>query len=657
MVVAHLTLFGKFELRLADGKLLDLPGQKDRAVLAILALSRGAALSRDKLTGLLWGDRGDVQARDSLKHALKHIRHVLGDALAGEAKEGLIIADRNEVRLAPDCIDVDAITFEHLIRKGTPEALEQASRLCGGEFLDGIAVRDAGFEAWLLAERQRLRRLQEHGLTKLLAPALDTEIRECAARSLLELDPTREAAARVLMQIHVERGEGAQALRLFEALRERLQGDLGAKPEQETLETYESIRAGRLRTPGSLSMPLENPSRETQATSVPDLLGKPSIAVLPFENMSGDPEQNYFADGIAEDIITDLSRLGRLFVIARNSSFTYRNRVVDAKTIGQELGVRYILEGSVRKVANRVRITGQLIDTATGTHLWAQRFDGDLENVFALQDEVTAKIVEELLGRLTMPPPRARPKNMDAYELCVRVRSLVELSSQDSREGMLMVQRAVTLDPDYAEAHALLAHCHWMAWMHWGQPMVPHRELAMTTAKKAIALDPNDACCRWILGNILACERQWKESEKEFATALMLDPNNADTWACLSDMSVLAGQAARGLEQIRKAFRFNPYPPNWYFCLLGQAQYAARDYVTAVETLRREETYRTGSRRFLAASLAQLGQLDEAQREAELYLVNNPYFTISHWVSSQPIRDEATRDHFVEGFRKASLPD
>src|SRR5262245_20264399 len=140
MAVAHLTLFGRFELRLTDGRLLDLPGQKDRAVLAILALSRGATLSRDKLTGLLWGDRGDVQARDSLKHALKHIRQVLGDPVSVEAGEGLIIADRNEVRLAPDCIDVDVIAFEHLIRKGTPEALEQASRLCAGEFLDGIAV-------------------------------------------------------------------------------------------------------------------------------------------------------------------------------------------------------------------------------------------------------------------------------------------------------------------------------------------------------------------------------------------------------------------------------------------------------------------------------------------------------------------------------------
>jgi DNA-binding SARP family transcriptional activator len=143
MAVAHLTLFGRFDIRLADGRVLDLPGQKDRALLAILALSRGAALSRDKLTGLLWGDRGDAQARDSLKHALKHIRQLLSDAVTDESGEG-IVADRNEVRLAPDCINVDVIAFEDLIRRGTSEALEQASRLCAGEFLEDISVRDSG---------------------------------------------------------------------------------------------------------------------------------------------------------------------------------------------------------------------------------------------------------------------------------------------------------------------------------------------------------------------------------------------------------------------------------------------------------------------------------------------------------------------------------
>jgi TolB-like protein len=417
------------------------------------------------------------------------------------------------------------------------------------------------------------------------------------------------------MQIHVERGESAQALRLFETLRERLQIDLGVKPEQETLEINEAIRSGGLRASGSGSTLRSRPELTAHEAERPDLLGKPSIAVLPFENMSVDPEQSYFADGIAEDIITDLSRVGRLFVIARNSSFAYRGRAIDVKAIGQELGVRYIVEGSVRKAANRVRITGQLIDTATGAHLWAARFDGEIENVFSLQDEVTAKIVEALLGRLTMPLPRARPKNMEAYELCIRTRNVLELSSQAAREGMLMLQRAVMLDPDYAEAHAWLAHTHWLSWMHWGQPMVPHRQLALDTAEKAVVLDPNDACCRWILANILACERRWEDSDRELSIALNLDPNHADAWALLSDLSVLSGRIDEGLNQILKAFRFNPYPPNWYFLLLGQAQYAAREYALAIETLRREETYRTSSRRFLAANLAQLGQLDEARRE------------------------------------------
>ena len=289
VAVAHLTLFGQFELRAINGRLLDLSGQKDRALLAMLALSRGTALSRDRLTGLLWGDRADVQARDSLKHAVKHIRQALSD-VAGEVREDLIIADRNEVRLTPHCISVDVIAFEDLVKKGTPESLERASRLSRGEFLDGIAVRDSGFEAWLLAERRRLRRLQEQALTRnFMTPALDMEVREWAAAALLELDPTREAAARVLMQIHVERGESAQALRLFEVLRERLQVDLGAKPEKETLDTYEGIRSGKLRATGAHPMPLANAS--TQAAHIPDVLGKPSIAVLPFENMSGDPEQ------------------------------------------------------------------------------------------------------------------------------------------------------------------------------------------------------------------------------------------------------------------------------------------------------------------------------------------------------------------------------
>ena len=178
----------------------------------------------------------------------------------------------------------------------------------------------------------------------------------------------------------------------------------------------------------------------------------------------------------------------------------------------------------------------------------------------------------------------------------------------------------------------------------------------MELAEKAVALDPNDAFCRYVLGTILAYERRWQESDAEFATALELDPNHADTWAALSDMSVLSGRIADGLEQIQKAFRLNPYPPSWYFLHLGQAQYAARDYEAAVETLRREETYRTNSRRFLAASLAQLGRLDEARREVEMFLVTHPYFTISHWIASQPLRDAAYARPLCRGIPQGRPP-
>jgi TolB-like protein len=384
---------------------------------------------------------------------------------------------------------------------------------------------------------------------------------------------------------------------------------------------------------------------------------KPSIAVLPFVNLGNDPEQEAFADGLTEDLITDLSRAPGLFVIARNSTFAYKGKAMDVRAIAEELGVRYLLEGSARRAAGRVRINAQLVDAVSGEHLWAERFDRGLDDIFAVQDGATAKIGEALLGRLRAPPARNRPTNLEAYDLCVRARKLIDDSPQSAREAHLMLTRALALDPDYAEAYRWLAMNHWMGWVHWGEPVEPNRRIALELARKAVAIDPNDAGCHWVLGNLLAYERDFEEADAEFARAFELDPNEADAWATLSDITTLAGRVAEGLEQIRKAFRLNPFPASWYYLTLGQAQYAARDYEAAVETLRRDETYRTSSRRFLAASLAQLGRLDEARAEVELFLVGNPHFTTRHWVWTEPFRDTAMLEHFVDGFRKAGLPD
>jgi TolB-like protein len=387
------------------------------------------------------------------------------------------------------------------------------------------------------------------------------------------------------------------------------------------------------------------------------LPAEPSIAVLPFTNMISDPEQEAFVDGLTEDLITDLSRTRGLFVIASHSAFAYKGRHVDVRRIARELGVRYILEGSVRRAAGQVRINAQLIDAVGGNHLWAERFDRGMEDIFAVQDEVSGQIVEALAGRLTAPPPRNRPSNLEAYDLCLRARALSQHTALAAKEANLLLDRALELDPDYAEAHRLLALNLWLGWEFWGEAIDPTRARAVEEAERAVALDPNDAANRWALGIILGHERRWAESDAEFDTALKLDPNLADAWAMRADLATLGSRPAEAISFVRKALRLNPHPPGWYYWQLGQAQYAAQDYEAAVQTFRRPETHRTTSRRLLAASLAKLGHLDEARREADLFMMSSPHFTIRHWSASQPFRDEDLRRHFEEGYRLAGLPE
>jgi TolB-like protein/cytochrome c-type biogenesis protein CcmH/NrfG len=396
------------------------------------------------------------------------------------------------------------------------------------------------------------------------------------------------------------------------------------------------------------------PSRP--ALPLPD---KPSIVVLPFVNISADPEQAYFVDGLTEDLITDLSKVPDLFVIARNSSFAYRNRSIEVRQIARELGVKCVLEGSARRAEARVRINVQLIDAATGGHIWADRFDRDLADIFAVQDEVIGRIVEALASRLTVAdrPERYRPANLEAYDLCLLGRAQWAHSVEAGVEACSLFERAIALDPNYAEAYRWLAAGQAIGWLHMNRPMVPFRQRAIESAKKAVALDPGDSGARWVLAFVLLYERQWEESTKEFEISLRMNPNDADAWAIFADLKVMEGRGAEAVACVERALRLNPHPPNTYFWDLGQAQYAAGQYEAAVKTLRNEATYRTGSRRFLAAALAQLGRLDEAREEARLFLVRNPHFRIGYWVETQPFRDLAMRDRFVEGYRKAGLPE
>jgi TolB-like protein len=251
---------------------------------------------------------------------------------------------------------------------------------------------------------------------------------------------------------------------------------------------------------------------------------KPSIVVLPFANMSADAEQSYFVDGLTEDLITDLSKVPQLFVIARNSSFAYKGRSIDTRQIARELGVKYVLEGSARRVADRVRINAQLIDAAAGGHIWADRFDRDLADIFAAQDEVIARIVEALVGNLTAAglKERYRPASLEAYDLCQRGRAEWVHSTEAGVEAIPLFERAVELDPTYAEAYRWLAISQNHAWANLGRPMEPFRQMSMVTAKRAVELDPNDPGTHWVLAYVLLWERRWDEAAKEFEISLRL---------------------------------------------------------------------------------------------------------------------------------------
>jgi TolB-like protein/class 3 adenylate cyclase len=429
------------------------------------------------------------------------------------------------------------------------------------------------------------------------------------------------------------------------ALQFDLRGDERLKNFADPVPVY------RLHVPGERQIRSRN-------GQMPLLPTKPSIAVLPFTAMAADPQQESFADGLSEDLITDLSRVPGLFVIARNSTFAYKGKPLDVRQIARDLGVRYLLEGGARRAGGRVRISAQLIDAIDGGHLWADRFDRSLDDIFAVQDEVTRKIVEALIGHLTGPPPRQRPSNLQAYDLCVRARLLIMISPgslEAIRESNVLLRQAIDLDPSYAEAHRWLAFNLWASWAHGAEPMDPTRRLSVEHAERAVAIDPNDAGNRWVLAYVLANEHRWDEAEAQFESALQLDPNNADAWAIRAEVTTMSGRPELAIEQISSAFRLNPHPAAWYYWVLGLAQYGARDYQAAAQTLRNEATYRTGSRRVLAASLAQLGEMDEARREAMLFSASNPSFTISRWSEAQPCQDAAMLQHFIEGFRKAGL--
>jgi len=407
--------------------------------------------------------------------------------------------------------------------------------------------------------------------------------------------------------------------------------------------------------------PFEPASVERMAYRLPD---KPSMAVMPFDNMTGDKDQEYFSDGLTEEIITALSRTPKLFVIARNSTFTYKGKPVKVQQVAEDLGVQYVLEGSVRKAEDRVRITAQLIDALTGHHIWAEKYDRDVKDIFAVQDEITKKIITSLQVELTEGEQARvygkRTQNLETYLLFLQGRDQLNRITPDGIfRGRQMIQEVITLDPGYASGYHMLA-LSYVNEVTLALTKDPRQSIARAVEleQKALALDDSLSHAHGLLGWLYTLQRQHDKGITECEEAVRLEPNAADAHYYLSLALKYAGRAEESIAMCKEAMRLNPIPASYYYhnlttlyCLTGQYKEAIAAGKKAVDL----EPNNMIARAFLAIAYSLSGKEEEASIEAKEVMRINPKFSVDKWEKTMPFKNKADKELIIAALRKAGL--
>lgn len=644
----RLSLFGPFRAW-RDGNPSSVRAKKGRALVAFLALPAGRPHHREQLASLLWGDTGQDRARHNLRQCLLTLRRELGD-------DALIVNEHERVRLDDERVETDVDCFcREAKAEGDIEALARASERYRGDLLEDLHINEDPYNTWLEAERARLRALAAEVRLK-LARLLSEDQPERAiavARHHLNLEPAHEETHHLLMKLYDRTGRRAAALRQFDACREAMERELDIGPGAATRELEADIRRRAAVEEVACARPPDPPPMPRTALPLPN---RPSLAVLPLDSTE---DESYFGEGIAEDITIALSKFGSLFVIARDSAFLYADKGLDPRQIGEELGVHFLVSGSVRRAGGRVRVSIQLVDAQSGTHVWAHRYDRELADIFAVQDEVVAEIVATLASRVEaarLATVQRRPtENLDAYDCVLRGKALHHRWTEaDNKNAIAMFERAKEIDPHYALAYAWLGCTLGQTFYFTPDPELVPRAIALL--RRAYELDDAESECFRVFASYEMMRGKLDDAMAAQERALELNPNDDRIVCQMGELLTWQGSPGKGERWIRSAMRLNPYHPRDFWFPLARALYHQQRHHEAVDALRRMTRLRSRARAYLVAAAARVGATEACRSEARLLLDAAPEFSSRGFVSALPYAQQKNRDELLNGLLAAELP-
>ncbi len=641
----RLQVLGPFDASWSDGESAGLRNKKARALLAYLAVEHGRPHARERLAGMLWGETGDERARHNLRQSLSAIRQSCGN---------LIVSRDELLEIDQTCCRTDVIDFERLSRSEKSDELLQCVEFYRGDLLEDLDPREPVYDEWLTHARARLRRIACQVIDG-LANALAAEGRHQEAIQALErrlsMDPCCEAAHRQLMELFTRVGRRTDALRQYRSCVETLERELGAEPDTETKELHTSLQRAR---PTDTTGPPGPSAAPGEAT-------RPKLAILPFDNLSADTD-DYFVDGIVEDLTTALSCFHSLVVVARGSSFTYRGRDVPERQIADELGVQFLVRGSVRRAGPKVRVNIQLLDAFASSQLWGHRFDRDLEDLFAVQDEITSTVVSTLVGKVEaarLTHARGAPTRLlDAYDLYLRGKDHHHrYTAEDCRACIDLFNQAIERDPDFAVAYAWLACGLGQAMVFELDEQAGLVDRCQAAAERGLELDENESECHRVLAQVFLTRGNLTNSLWHQERAVFLNPNDDRSVCAMGEILTFVGRHEEAEGWIRKSMQLNPYHSQRYWTHLGRSLIHLGRFEEALNAFENVPRPRQDDLVYRVVAASRGGNALPLQRNLSALREAIPRFEPSAFAASLPYQREEDRQTVLDALVSAGVND